>query len=170
MLISDINRYILFEKQDSQGNQWNEVFLHIEPVKNDFQIIFEARGANSLISDIAIDDVALMKDGDCMQFLTTETITEEAEGIYGMQSCANRCSETQSIRANGNKTLIVDDKIIEKCDCHQECLDLDTCCTDYQLICLESKNYFHIVVQSLLLLCNFIRYINEFRDHNNAYR
>lgn len=131
-------RYSLFQKANSQGNQWNEAFVQIEAIPNDFQIIFEATGSNGLISDIAIDDVALLSGGDCMNFSQSVT-TEEVGGIFAIQSCANRCNETESVRLLESTTLIQNGKIIEKCDCHLDCLELDTCCTDYQLKCLDSK-------------------------------
>lgn len=132
-------RYSLFEVANSQGNKWNEAFFEIEPITSDFQIIFEATGSNGLINDIAIDDVALLNGGDCIHF-TKDKVTEEIGGIYEIQSCANRCNETESVRINGSTTLNQNGQIIEKCDCHLNCLELDTCCTDYQLKCLESKN------------------------------
>lgn len=134
------NRYILFDKKNSQGNQWNEFIAKIEPIESDFQIIFEATGSNGLISDIAIDDVALLNDGDCIKSLpTTETVTEEKGGIFDVLSCVNRCTETQSIRINGSILIAEDGAITEKCDCHTECLDLGTCCIDYQSKCFDSK-------------------------------
>lgn len=142
MNMLSFDRFILFEKHDSQGNQWNEEVSQIESVETDFQIIFEATGSNGLINDIAIDDVALMNGSDCVKYLTPEPVSEENGGIFGIQSCADRCTETQSVRLNGSTTSIEDGAIIEKCDCHQECLDLGTCCTDYQIKCLESKRKF----------------------------
>lgn len=133
------HRYSLFEVENSQGNAWNEAFFQIETIPNDFQIIFEATGSNGLISDIAIDDVALLNDGDCMHF-TKDKVAEEDDGIFGIQSCADRCNETDSVRTNGNTIFNQNGKIIEKCDCHLNCLVSDTCCTDYQLKCLEGKN------------------------------
>lgn len=131
-------RYNLFEKSNSQGNQWNEAFVEVEQMQSDFQIIFEASGSNGLISDIAIDDVALLNGGDCIHFANNK-VTEEGDGIFEIQSCANRCNETESVRTTGNVTFYQNGKLIENCDCHLDCLTLDTCCTDYQLKCLESK-------------------------------
>lgn len=135
-----LSRYRLFEIANSQGNQWKEAFFEVEPTQNKFQLIFEATGSNGLINDIAIDDVALLNGGDCLKFSKNKT-TDETDGIFGIQSCANRCNETESMRTNGNTTLSQNGKIIEKCDCHLECLDLDTCCVDYQLKCPESEIY-----------------------------
>lgn len=91
-----------------------------------------------MINDIAIDDVALLNGGDCMQFSKNKT-NEEIDGIFGIQSCVNRCNETESVRISDSTTVNQNGKLIEKCDCHLDCLNLDTCCIDYQLKCLESK-------------------------------
>ncbi|XP_055313712.1 MAM and LDL-receptor class A domain-containing protein 1-like isoform X2 [Sitodiplosis mosellana] len=136
--IADKPKNILFEKENSQGNQWNEAVFMIEPTKADFQIVFEATGSRGLISDIAIDDVSLMKDSECLKYLNPEITTTESDGVYDMQSCANRCLETNSVRGNSADTFHQDGHLIEKCDCHQNCLDTSTCCWDYVATCIES--------------------------------
>lgn len=131
----------MFEKENSQGNQWNEGFFEIESVKTDFQIVIEATGSRGLISDIAIDDVALLKNGDCMNHSKPETSTAEDDGIFYTQSCSNRCLETESVRENStNNGFFKNRHLIEKCDCHQECVDKSTCCLDYVSICIESTS------------------------------
>lgn len=100
-------------------------------------MVFEATGSRT-ISDIAIDDVSLYNDGTCHAGYVAEVITEavtESDGIYKMQSCANRCNETQSARNTGNRTIVEMNGIVEVCDCHMDCLDLETCCYDYLNIC-----------------------------------
>lgn len=144
-------RYILFEKSYSQGNQWNEGFFEIEPVENDFQIVIEASGRiGYVINDIAIDDVALLKNMDCIKFIKpateTITITEESGGIFNIQSCANRCDETHSYRSKGNETFTKGQQITEKCDCHAGCLDLSTCCPDYKMQCLEGILFVELIL------------------------
>lgn len=133
----------MFEKHESQGNEWHEAFFYIEPLDQDFQIVFEASGNRSM-SNIAIDDVALLNETACMQYGTTEPTVEEAGGIYDMQSCVNRCNETQSVRINGSFTIVQQDGLIEKCDCHRDCFVLSSCCYDYRDLCLdgELKSYF----------------------------
>lgn len=131
------HRWHLFEKQNSQGNQWIEEQVYLYPVDEEFQIVFEATGSRAIISDIAIDDVALLNDGICRGETTTESITED-DGIYQIQSCVNRCNETQSIRSNGSKPIIDENHhITEKCDCHSECGDMSSCCFDYLLACFD---------------------------------
>lgn len=141
-------RYLLFQVQGSQKNQWLEGLFPIEEVEDDFQIIIEATAGRSRLSDIAIDDVALLQGAYCIteQFQTTESVTEEDGGIYDIQSCTNRCNETQpslsvdtvTVRQNG-KTAI-----IEKCDCHSGCEDLKSCCLDYRSICVFGNFNFFI--------------------------
>lgn len=129
----------MFEVENSQGNQWNEGFFEIEPTKANFQIVIEATGSRGLISDIAIDDVQLLKYGDCLKHSKPE-IETESEGIFDTQTCVNRCLETESVRGNGSETLHKDGHLIEKCDCHPECIDMLTCCLDYVSMCLEGTS------------------------------
>lgn len=117
-------------------NEWIEGFFMINKTGSDFQIVFEARAPKGRITDIAIDDVALLKGADCgLANEVTESITEEPNGIFNIQSCANRCNETESEFTNGLLEYLVNGKYTEKCDCHLGCIDLFTCCPDYQSIC-----------------------------------
>lgn len=126
------------EQRSSQGNVWHEGFFQIEPTNNDFQIVIEATSSAGLTSDIAIDDVTLMKNGDCIKYSQSDTTeTTESEGIFEIQSCTGRCMETESVRENGTETYYKDGHVIERCDCHPECYstDLNTCCFDYIIKC-----------------------------------
>lgn len=70
----------MYQIQGSQKNQWIESLFVVEEQIEDFQIVIEATAGRTRISDIAIDDVALLKGNECMneQFqATTETVTEE---------------------------------------------------------------------------------------------
>lgn len=105
-----------------------------------FQIVFEARGTRSnSIFDIAIDDVALMNGSNCTNNQTESSVVED-EGIYSIQTCVDRCNEKESTIFNKTLSImqpmvIINRSIYEKCDCHAECVDLDTCCLDYKSIC-----------------------------------
>lgn len=112
----------------------------MKPTKVDFQIVFEAIAVGGRICDIAIDDVSLIYGSDCTLGTTSEAITEEADGIYDLQSCKNRCNETESAIINASEKFTHDDNdnLIERCDCHFDCDDMDTCCPDYQLHCNTS--------------------------------
>lgn len=136
-----LNRTVYFEMQNSQGNRWIEEKFLLKPMNESFQIVFEVRGtrANSIF-DIAIDDVALMKGSNCMNNQTESSDVEDG-GIYYIQTCAERCNETQSTIFNKKTSIMqpmvaINGSIYEKCDCHTECVDLDTCCLDYKSICM----------------------------------
>lgn len=136
-------RFIHFENRYS-SNLWYKGFFQIPPTNTDFQIVFEAMVAENRITDIAIDDVALLRGVDCTDGGTTtpeaETSSDEPGGIYNIQSCENRCAETEPVFTSGNETIFEDGQTIEKCDCHEDCLNLGSCCIDYQLICIEGKS------------------------------
>lgn len=131
-------------KNEYSSNQWHEAFFPLHPTKVDFQIVFEAIADGGRICDIAIDDVSLLHGSDCSLETTSEAITEESDGIYDIQSCKNRCNETESAIINSLDKFIHDENynLIERCDCHFDCDDMDTCCPDYQLQCNTSKNDF----------------------------
>lgn len=133
--------YTQFE-HDVSLNEWAEGFFMLRKMNSDFQIVFEATVGKGRISDIAIDDVALLKGVDCGIAEVTESITEEPDGIFDIQSCANRCTETESEFMHGLFQYINDGKYTEKCDCHADCASLGTCCPDYQFSCVDSKYYF----------------------------
>lgn len=137
---------MLYEQLRAQGNAWNEVIVPIDDIPKEFQLVFEATGSRT-ISDIAIDDVSLYNDDTCHHSDVSEVTTEvatESDGIYQMQSCTNRCNETQSARLAGT-TIVIMNRLIEVCDCHMDCLDLETCCYDYNSICLGMEKMHHFV-------------------------
>lgn len=111
--------------------------MPVKPVAEDFQIVIEAKPMNGLISDIAIDDVALLSGSHCKRFLQNETVTtDEPNGVYDVMSCVNRCNETESLHnAAKFETDMLTGKQVEVCDCHDQCTDLETCCLDYNDYC-----------------------------------
>lgn len=120
--------------------------MPVEPIDEDFRIVVEAKPINGIISDIAVDDMALLTGSHCIQFVKNETAvsTEEPNGIYEVMSCVNRCNETISIHnVTKFETDMITGKQVEVCDCHDQCSDLETCCPDYNDICLadSSKQY-----------------------------
>lgn len=133
---------MLFQKRGSQGNLWMEAIFTIDEMQDNFQIVIEASATKSRLSDIAIDDVALLNGGDCIEE-TSEIVTDrndEDGGIYDIQSCVNRCNETTSITATTDETITLAPQkaraIIERCDCHPECENMKSCCLDYRSVCV----------------------------------
>lgn len=116
----------------------------MKPTQADFQIVFEAIAVGGRICDIAIDDVSLLQGTDCTLSTTSEAMIEESDGIFDLQSCKNRCNESESAIINALDKFIHDENynLIERCDCHFDCDDMDTCCPDQQLQCNISINDF----------------------------
>lgn len=112
--------------------------MTVPSVDEDFQIVIEAKPVNGIISDIAVDDVALLRGSHCEKLYQNDTAgaTEEPNGVYDVMSCASRCNETSSLH---NATKFHPDmmtgKPVEVCDCHEECSDMETCCPDYNDQC-----------------------------------
>lgn len=116
--------------------------MSVEPIAEDFQIVIEAKPMSGFISDIAIDDVALLSGSHCERFFRNETtVTDEPIGVYDVMSCLNRCNESESSRnAAKFKTDSITGKQVELCDCHDQCADLGTCCLDYSDYCFTDSS------------------------------
>ncbi|XP_059622745.1 uncharacterized protein LOC132265959 [Phlebotomus argentipes] len=133
----------LLEISGNKGNIWHRVDLTLQPSSEPFQIIFEASMA-ATSTDVAVDDVELTMCGSQVTEEGTEptvSTTEEEGGIFSVDSCRDRCSENASVAINGSLVKDqADEGISLKCDCHSECLDLNSCCPDYMEVCLASGN------------------------------
>lgn len=116
--------------------------MPVTPLDGDFQIVIEAKPISGNISDIAIDDVALLTGSRCARSAPTETTdaTEEPNGVFSVMSCVNRCNETESLHnATTFQTDMMTGKQVEVCDCHDQCDDSETCCLDYNDNCLDGE-------------------------------
>lgn len=107
--------------------------------------MIEGTSGRAHLSDIAIDDVALLNDSECLmdKFLTTPPPTEETGGVFDSQSCVNRCNETQSVTESPDERIISGKGkggIILHCDCFEECEEMRTCCFDYRSVCEFGMN------------------------------
>lgn len=118
----------------NQGNEWHEAFFQISELNQDFYIIIEATSGFGLISDIAIDDFEIMQGADCSlgEITTTTDSMTDMFGVLDMQSCANRCKETESQYMVHS---FVNEGNIEVCDCDEACVERETCCMDYFNVC-----------------------------------
>lgn len=136
------------EKKGSYENAWLESVFEIDEYDEDFQIIIEATAVRTLRSNIAIDDVALLRGAECLnEELKSTSVTPEEGGIFDAQSCVNRCQTistysryvTEVILTISNKTVN-----ILQCDCDDGCEDRKSCCLDYISVCVFGK-WFHIL-------------------------
>ncbi|XP_055375453.1 uncharacterized protein LOC129608148 [Condylostylus longicornis] len=154
--------FLHWEKSYNQGNHWYEAVFLLEELQEDFQIIFEGTTGAGHLSDIAIDDVALLLGNECYlleQTSTTPTNTNKIKyetelttdinneyttedkltGALDEITCTNRCNETESIvnKSTSNIERINNtNDFIMICDCHFGCQEIETCCLDYKRTCL----------------------------------
>lgn len=150
-----------------------------------FQIVIQATAGRTHLSDIAIDDVALLIGNECLmesQQMTTVQI-EESGGVYDIQSCVNRCNESPpppptppavtpsrngtslNTSVGGSETRIIEEIITNgigkggvllHCDCFDGCDDLKTCCIDYKNICVFCKCKYCSVFFFPVIIINFL--------------
>lgn len=80
------------------------------------------------MSDIAFDDVSILTDQECTNDIESnddddEKEPEDADGIFDVESCVNRCFENATVQLNVNKTLT--------CSCSIDCSFNQACCPDF---------------------------------------
>lgn len=137
-------KYRLFERSGTDLNLWREVMFDLEPVNERFQLVIEATAGYTDLADIAIDDVALLRDTDCSMdsSFTTLTPTDETGAAFNIQTCVDRCGE-ERLAANSSSEIIKTGPgrggLYLHCDCYVGCEDADTCCPDYRSVCAFCK-------------------------------
>ncbi|XP_048507333.1 MAM and LDL-receptor class A domain-containing protein 1-like [Athalia rosae] len=70
----EADRKLMFTKSGNQGNQWWHGFFHLPRENTSFQLIMEGVRGAGYISDIAVDDVAILQGTECMPDGDTTTI------------------------------------------------------------------------------------------------
>lgn len=129
--------YKAYEVTGNKGNKWNELIVPLPQYPEDFQVVIEGESTLSFASHIAIDDVALMNGSQCAEHL--ENNSEEVGGVWVVESCLDRCSETNTTLGETKISIGSDGKITKKCDCFFDCETINTCCPDYGAICSTGK-------------------------------
>lgn len=130
-------KYHIWEKSGNQKNIWRESIIQMEELNENFQLIIEGTSIGSHLGDIAIDDVSLIDIDECLNEIPGTT-TEETGGIFDIESCVNRCNEThelvlQDIRITRGPGI---GGFIKKCYCYNDCYLDESCCPDYQPVCI----------------------------------
>ncbi|XP_066586047.1 uncharacterized protein [Prorops nasuta] len=128
---------MLFNLSGDQGNQWKEGRFQLPKTDKDFQIIIEGVRGSSYVSDIAVDDVAILQGEECTKSTTevspvTDDKKDQVEIVNAMQTCRGRC-EFNYITPS---TLKVPIHVIEKCSCTFDCVEDSSCCPDYAEFCV----------------------------------
>lgn len=140
--ISSENPRLMFEKHGNQGNNWYQGIFNLPPSNVSFQIIIEGVRGSSYVSDMAVDDVAILQGDECrdaekkISATTVQSITEQddqVEIVNAMQSCYGRCGDSQKINTWTSMSPMTSPDI---CQCTIDCADNSTCCPDFSEYCV----------------------------------
>ncbi|XP_011642330.1 MAM and LDL-receptor class A domain-containing protein 1-like [Pogonomyrmex barbatus] len=125
---------LMFTKSGNQGNQWIRGIFNLPKANASFQIIIEGVRGSSYVSDIAIDDIAILQGDQCIVKNESTSVTisddDQVEIVNSQQTCRNRCSSSESVvfstPAFGP----------ESCLCTIDCAERSICCPDYAEYCI----------------------------------
>ncbi|XP_054010875.1 MAM and LDL-receptor class A domain-containing protein 1-like [Hylaeus anthracinus] len=129
----DITPRLMFTREGNQGNQWLQGTFNLPKAEKGFQIIIEGVRGSSYVSDIAIDDVAILQGDKCQNTNKTERegVTEsdddQIELVNAQLTCRGQCKNTYSY----NLTSLPDE-----CLCTLDCAEHSNCCPDYAEYCV----------------------------------
>ncbi|XP_008560239.1 uncharacterized protein LOC103580309 [Microplitis demolitor] len=133
---------IMFEKLGNQGNRWLHGLFDLPKTNSSFQIIIEGVRGTSYVSDLAIDDVAILQAEECTQAkkidsdTTARSVTtndDQIEIINALQSCRGRCGNVPGINT---WTTIIPLSSPDACQCSLDCAENSTCCPDFAEYCI----------------------------------
>ena len=130
------NKYLIFSKDGTQPNAWIEGGAFMKVLSESFQIIIEAVTGHSMMSDIAIDDVSILLDDDCIneeKATTPKIVEDDDDDVLDIQSCVGRCFKDHITMVTVvNATLL--------CNCNDDCVTALTCCPDFLDVCEFETN------------------------------
>lgn len=123
--------YLIKTIEKTSSILWREALMKIPKQNEDFQIIIEGELAIKQVTDIAIDDVAILSEDECTidELFTTQKPIDEDIDLSDLQTCQNRCNDSIS-------TTISTTNSYQVCDCFKGCIDYGTCCQDYEIVCV----------------------------------
>ncbi|XP_070519198.1 uncharacterized protein [Cardiocondyla obscurior] len=133
----DSAQRLMFTKNGNQGNQWFHGIFNLPEANASFQIIIEGVRGTSYVSDIAIDDVAILQGDECkVKNESTSVIvsddekyvTDQVEIINAQQTCRDRCVSSESFTPPPFGP--------ESCLCTIDCAERSICCPDYVEYCI----------------------------------
>lgn len=129
---------LMFTKSGNQGNQWFHGIFELPKTNVSFQIIIEGLRGNSYVSDIAIDDIAILQAEECIIKNESTSVTvgdeDQIEIVNAQQTCRDRCvfSSTTPISSDTSNSSFGP----ESCLCTLDCADRSICCPDYAEYCI----------------------------------
>ncbi|KAG7200897.1 hypothetical protein KM043_003260 [Ampulex compressa] len=127
---------LAFSKTGNQGNRWIHGIFDLPKAVKSFQIIIEGVRGSNYISDIAIDDVAILQNEECKRDAaeTTEVTPgdeDQVELVNAQLSCQGKCTSALTAIATPSDPLSVSND----CECTVDCADYSSCCPDYLEYC-----------------------------------
>ncbi|CAD6224056.1 GSCOCG00005459001-RA-CDS [Cotesia congregata] len=146
---------LMFEKRGDQDNRWLHGLFDLPKTNSSFQIIIEGVRGINYVSDIAIDDVAILQADECTQArridsdTTVRSVTDDdqIEIINALQSCRGRCGNIPGINT---WTTIIPLSSPDACQCSLECAENSTCCPDFAEYCiLGNYTKYHFIIYSV---------------------
>ncbi|EZA56986.1 hypothetical protein DMN91_011569 [Ooceraea biroi] len=145
----DTASQLLFTKSGNQGNQWFHGIFDLPKSNASFQIIIEGVRGTSYVSDIAIDDVAILQRDECIVKNESISVTvsdyDQVEIVNSQQSCRDRCffGATESSVFFDTRTGP------ESCFCTVDCVERSMCCPDYAEYCILGYSIAYTIPDSV---------------------
>ncbi|XP_034950001.1 MAM and LDL-receptor class A domain-containing protein 2-like [Chelonus insularis] len=133
---------MMFEKQGNQGNRWLHGIFDLPKSSSSFQIIIEGVRGASYVSDLAVDDVAILQGDECAEERKIDTVTgrstansnvDQIEIVNALQSCRGRCGNTPEVNT---WTTIIPLNAPDACHCTLDCAENSSCCPDFAEYCV----------------------------------
>ncbi|XP_076643963.1 uncharacterized protein LOC143354096 [Halictus rubicundus] len=130
---------LMFSKAGNQGNYWLHGIFNLPKAEKGFQIIIEGVRGSSYVSDIAIDDVAILQGDNCPNNASkaenegvTESYDDQIEQVNAQLTCRGRCKNV----ATTNFTSYLPPSPTDSCLCTIDCAERYICCPDYAEYCV----------------------------------
>ncbi|EFN84956.1 MAM domain-containing glycosylphosphatidylinositol anchor protein 1 [Harpegnathos saltator] len=139
---------LMFNKEGDQGNQWLQGIFNLPKSNVSFQIIIEGVRGLTYISDIAIDDVAILQGDECVVKNNITGVTvgddDQVEVVNAQQTCKGKCvySMTEAVHTTPKYGP-------ESCYCTFDCIERSMCCPDYEEYCTAVFNLTEPVMSTL---------------------
>ncbi|XP_011882600.1 PREDICTED: MAM and LDL-receptor class A domain-containing protein 1-like isoform X2 [Vollenhovia emeryi] len=133
---------LIFTKSGEQGNQWFHGIANLPKANASFQITIEGVRGPNYLSDIAIDDVAILQGEECIVKNESTSVTvgddDQVEVVNAQQTCRDRCVSWESVvpMPPRPKSLKSEEFGPESCHCTIDCVERSICCPDYAEYCI----------------------------------
>lgn len=142
---------LMFTKSGNQGNQWLHGIFDLPKSNASFQIIIEGVRGVSYVSDIAVDDVAILQGDECIVKNVSTSVTtsdyDQVELVNSQQSCRDRCSfgpvTESSVSFDGQLGP-------ESCYCTVNCVERSMCCPDYAEYCILGYSSGYTIISDVV--------------------